>query len=237
MRDAGGRLKHAWRAGRLAHPATLDDHANLARAALMLHQAGGKETYLTAAQKIVADLDTHYWDAANGGYFFSADDTSDVIIRTKSANDNATPSGNGTMVEVLARLHHLTGDDSYRTRGEALLGAFAGEIQRNFFPLANLLNGNDFHLNAVDVVIVGARGSADTQALLQTLHQQQLQNIVLQIVADASRLPTSHPAAGKAQIDGKATAYVCHRQTCSAPVTEPADLAAALSRNGDHPIA
>ena len=233
MRDAKGRLKHAWRAGRLAHPATLDDHANLARAALMLHQAGGKEIYLRAAQNIVTDLDMHYWDAANGGYFFSADDTSDVIIRTKSANDNATPSGNGTMAEVLARLHHVTGDDSYRARGEALLGAFAGEIQRNFFPLANLLNGNDFHLNVVDVVIVGARESADTKALLQALRQQPGQNIVLQIVADAAHLPATHPAAGKGQIGGKATAYVCHHQTCSAPVTEPEGLAANLSRRGN----
>lgn len=237
MRDGSGRLKHAWRAGRLAHPATLDDHANLARGALMLYQASGADGYLTAARKIVADLDAHYWDKAADGYFFSADDTSDIIIRTKSANDNATPGGNGTMVEVLARLHHLTGDEAYLKRGEALLGAFAGEIQRNFFPLANLLNGNDFHLNAVDVVIIGVAEAADTQALLRAFHGQGLPTAVLQIVADSGVLPPAHPAAGKTQVGGKATAYVCRRQTCSAPVTAPADLVATLSRNGDQPVA
>lgn len=232
MRGADGRLKHAWRNGRLAHPATLDDHANLARAALMLHQATGKPDYLTAARRITADLDAHYWDKAQGGYFFTAIDTGDVIIRTKSANDNATPSGNGTMAEVLARLYHLTGDDSYHARGLSLLGAFAGELQRNFFPLANLLNGNDFQLNATQIVIIGARDDAGTKALLRVLYRQPYPTSVLQIVADGSALPATHPAMGKTQIAGKATAYVCRHQTCSAPVTDPAGLAAALSRRG-----
>jgi uncharacterized protein YyaL (SSP411 family) len=213
MRDTAGRLKHAWRQGRLAHPATLDDHANLAHAALMLHQATGQAAYLDAAKKIVADLDRHYWDNEAGGYFFSADDTGDVIIRTKSASDNATPSGNGTMLEVLSRLHHLTGDDSYGRRGEALRNAFAGEIQRNFFPLATYLNGIDFQLLATDIVIVGAREAADTQALLGALLAHSQAHAMLQIVADTSGFPNSHPVAGKTQVNRRATAYVCRMQT------------------------
>ena len=36
-----GRLKHSWCAGRLRHPATVDDYAAMARAALVLLGAGG----------------------------------------------------------------------------------------------------------------------------------------------------------------------------------------------------
>jgi len=228
MRDTNGRLKHAWRAGKLAHPATLDDHANLAAGALALHQASGDPAYLETAQKIVADLDAHYWDAKNGGYFFSADDTDDVIIRTKSANDNATPAGNGTMVEVLERLHHLTGDRAYETRADALVRAFAGEVQRNFFPLATYLSGLDFRALATDVIIIGARDKPDTQALLGALLTQAQSHLVLQVVTDTKGFAADHPAAGKTQQDGRATAYVCRNRTCSAPVTDPAQLAGAL---------
>ena len=35
--------------------------------------------------------------------------------------------------------------------------------------------------------------------------------------------------AGKTQVDGKATVYVCHNFTCSLPVTEPAALRALLT--------
>ncbi|MBI2256157.1 MAG: thioredoxin domain-containing protein [Proteobacteria bacterium] len=230
MRDAKGRLKHAWRAGKLAHPATLDDHAHLAAAALALHQASGDAAYLEAAKKIVADLDAHYWDVQNGGYFFSADDTGDVIIRTKSANDNATPAGNGAMVEVLERLYHLTGDGIYEARADALAAAFAGEVQRNFFPLATYLGGLDFRARATDVIVIGAREKADTQALLGALLAQDQSHLVLQVVADTKGLAADHPAHGKMAIDGHATAYVCRNRTCSAPVTDPAKLAAVLSR-------
>ena len=240
MRDTGslkhtnslkhtGRLKHAWRAGKLAHPATLDDHANLALAALALYQANGAASYLTAASSIVADLDTHYWDAQNDGYFFSADDTADVIIRTKSANDNATPAGNGTMLEVLDRLHRLTGDRSYEQRADALAGVFAGEVQRNFFPLATYLNGLDFRARAADVIIIGDRDNGDTQALLGALLTQPQCDLVLRVVNDTAGLAVDHPAAGKLQTNGQATAYVCRNRTCSTPVTDPAALVAVLS--------
>ena len=71
-------------------------------------------------------LDEHYWDDAGGGYFFTAADAPALITRTKTAQDNPNPSGNGVMVGVLARLYYLTGDDTYRTRAEKIVATFAG---------------------------------------------------------------------------------------------------------------
>jgi uncharacterized protein YyaL (SSP411 family) len=53
-------------------------------------------------------------------------------------------------------------------------------------------------------------------------------NILLTVISEEAALPANHPAAGKAAIDGKATAYVCRGETCSLPVTEPAQLAAMI---------
>src|SRR5690242_21091706 len=50
-----------------------------------------------------------------------------LIVRTRNAIDNATPSGNGVAAGVLARLHALTGEDAYRARAEATVNAFAGD--------------------------------------------------------------------------------------------------------------
>ena len=110
----GGRLRHAWRNGKLAHPATLDDYANMTRAALALHEVTGEAAYVEQAKAWVAVLDKHYWDAEGGGYFFTADDTTGLIVRTKTASDNAVPACNGTMVGVLAQLHTATGEEAYR---------------------------------------------------------------------------------------------------------------------------
>jgi len=133
------------------------------------------------------------------------------------------------MVEVLARLHYLTGDVSYRDRAEAAIAAFAGEVSRNFFPFATLLNAAALLQSAVQVVIVGRRESLDTTALLRVVYGRSLPNRILQVVAAGEALPASHPAAGKPAVGGKATAYICHGQTCSLPITEPAGLDKALA--------
>src|SRR5690606_15301039 len=62
-----GRLYHSWRHGALKHPATLDDYANMAAAALALHEATGGADHLAQAEAWIAVLDRHYWDPAAGG--------------------------------------------------------------------------------------------------------------------------------------------------------------------------
>ena len=44
-------------------------------------------------------------------------------------------------------------------------------------------------------------------------------------------LPEGHPAQGKGQIDGAATAYVCRNMACGLPLTDAAGLRAALGEN------
>ena len=223
-----GRLQHSWRKGRLKPPGTLEDHAAMARAALALHEATAEGAYLDQARAWVAVLDRHHWDQDGGGYFTSADDTGDVIHRNRTAADSATPSGNGTMAAVLARLHYLTGEPDYRERAEAVQAAFAGMAQRNVFPFATLLNAADLLQSATQVVLVGAADDPGLARLEQAVLDRSLPNRILLKLADGDRLPASHPAAGKGRVEGRATAYVCRGQTCSLPIMEPAALGKAL---------
>ncbi len=75
MTAPDGRLRHSWREGQARHPASVDDYANLCRAALALYEATSDAAYLAQARHWVAVLDRHHWDGAEGGYFFAADDT------------------------------------------------------------------------------------------------------------------------------------------------------------------
>jgi uncharacterized protein YyaL (SSP411 family) len=228
MSDSHGRLAHSWRAGR-SHPGTLDDHADMARAALLLHEATGKPLYLDRAISWVDSLDRHFADTA-GGYFFTADDTEALLTRTKSAADNAVPAGNAVMIEVLARLHLLTGDAKYLARAESSIAAFAGEIERNFFPLGTYLNGIDFLARAAHVIIIGTPDAADTKELAAAAHAAGDAAILLQILPSDEGLPEGHPARGKNRLGGAATAYLCRGQSCSAPLIDPHALATALGR-------
>ena len=190
--------------------------------------------YIAQAETWIEIADTHYADTARGGYFLTAADTPGLITRTKHANDNAIPAGNGVFVGVFARLYHLTGDDRYRAKAEALTAAFSGELQRNFFPLSSLLNGQELLQAGQQMVIIGASGDPGTTALTDVLRHLSLPNRVLTTLSPDAELPPGHPAAGKRAVDGKATAYLCQGMTCSPPVTDPAALEAALSSAVPH---
>ena len=221
------RLRHSWRAGEARHPASVDDYANLCRAALALHEATFDDAYLARACDWVAVLDRHYWDNAEdsaGGYYFAADDTADLIARVKTASDAAVPSGNGTLVGVLARLALLTGDDSYVRRAEAIVAAFGGELGRNFFPLATLINNAELAHKPLQIVLVGAPADPGFAALRCATYAASLPNRVVLAAAKGQDLPATHPAHGKGLVGGRAAAYVCEGAVCSLPLTEPQAL-------------
>jgi uncharacterized protein YyaL (SSP411 family) len=223
-----GRLRHSWR-GAPAHPATLDDYANMARAALGLFEATADAGYLELAESWIAVVEAHYRDPV-GGYFFAADDVDDVLVRQKTAFDNATPAGNAVLVGVFARLYYLIGNDAHRARAEALIAAFSGGLQRNVFSLTTLLNGAELFGHAVQIVLAGDPASEAAAAMRRAaLARSEPNRILLQLAPDAA-LPEGHPAYGKtAPADGAAAAYVCRGTTCSLPITDPAALEQALA--------
>ena len=219
------RLFHAWCAGRAAHPAVLEDYANMARAALTLHEVTGDAACLAQACRWLATAERYYWDADGGGYFVAASDTHDLLVRPKTIADHAVPSGNGVMLEVLARLHYLTGDDGYRQRAERLATLFSGDNQQYLLGVPGLLTAFEWLTPAVrQVVILGPLDDPQTLALrtaaLTAPHPLQ----VVQTVAAATPLPATHPAAGKSAPGGRPVAFVCVGQTCGLPVRDPLAL-------------
>jgi len=230
VRDAmtvDGRLRHSWR-GAPAHPATLDDYAGMTRAAVALFEATADDAYLEQAERWIETVEAHYRDPA-GGYFLSADDVDDVLVRQKSAFDNATPAGNALLVGVFARLYYLTGDDAQRGRAEALIAAFSGGLQRNVFGLTTLLNGAELLAGAVQVVLAGDPASDAAAAMRRAaLAACEPNRILLQLAPDAA-LPEGHPAHGKTAPANGAAAFVCRGATCSLPITDPAQLARELA--------
>jgi uncharacterized protein len=230
MSREDSRLRHSWRAGRARHPASVDDYANLCRAALSLHEATGDRTFIKHASNWTAILDRYYWDEAEGGYFFAAKDTKGLLVRTKTAADSPVPAGNGTLVGVLGRLAMLTGNETHRHRAEIVVETFSGEIARNFFPLASLLNNVELLEKPLQIVIVGKAGTAAFDGLRRAVYNLSLPNRVVFTLAPNEALPAGHAASGKGLVEGRAAAYVCEGPVCSLPVTTPETMLETLAR-------
>ena len=223
-----GRLSHSWRHGTAKHAASIDDYAAMCDAALALYEATGKSSYLAQAEAWAETVERHYVDPEAGGYFFTPDDAQALVVRSRTAQDNATPAGNAVMAGVIARLFHITGKPVYRERAERTIGAFAGDLAKQPFAYPTLLMANALLQDAVQIVIVGERAAAQTAALLDAVYSVSLPDRVLTVLEPGASLPESHPAFGKDAVEGKSTAYVCRGTTCSLPITEPGALQDAL---------
>ncbi|MEA2737802.1 MAG: uncharacterized protein QOH05_1109 [Acetobacteraceae bacterium] len=226
MTASHGGVEHAWRLGRVTAPGMIEDQAAMARAALALHEATGHAPFLAAAERLANAAREAFADG-HGGFYSTAADAADVpLTRPRTAADNATPAGNGIMAEVLARLYHLTGDPDWRARSAAVLSAFAGQPDQ-LTGMPTLLAAADLLEEAAGVVIVGPPASAN--ALLRTALSAPDPAVIVLSVADAGALPRDHPAFGKTAAPDGAVAYVCRRNVCGLPVTDPAALARSLS--------
>ncbi|CAH2600899.1 Thymidylate kinase [Rhodovastum atsumiense] len=229
MAGPDGRVRHVWRLGRSTAAGLLDDQAAMARAALALFEAGGEARRLDQARHLVAAAQARFGDH-DGSFFATADDATDVPLgaeaRPRTAIDTATPSGNGMLAEVLARLFHLTGDPDFATRARRLVAAFGG-LGNALASAPTLLAAADLLEDGALVVIAGDPVAGVTQALLRTALAAPDPALAV-LRAGTVPLPPDHPAHGKTAPAGEAVAYLCRGGVCAPPVADPAALAALL---------
>ena len=221
-----GRFRHGLKDRRLLSVGFASDQATMIQAAIALHQATLSAAYVADARRFVETLDRHYWDNEVRSYRMSADDAITMIARPLPLSDDPVPSANAVAAAALIRLNSLTGEERYRDRADAILAAHCDE-PRSVLGKAGLFNALDQSIAAVDIVIVvpaGAHGDA-LVAIVQD-HWQEAYTVLR--IAAGDTLERGHPAAGKTNVDGHPTAYVCRGQTCSAPVTKARDLAGLL---------
>ena len=230
LRTADGRLRRSWRDGRASSDGVLEDYANLADGLLALYEATFEERWFAAAVGLVDVILAHFAHP-DGGFYDTPDDGERLVARPRDVQDNATPSGGSMAATVLLRLAAMTGEDRYRTAAERAIAPLGSLLERHPTAFAQWLSAlAAAHAPSTEVAVVGEPASDDGRALVARLdlgyHPFRVQA--------ASAAPASSAIAllhDRVAIDGRATAYVCHRFACRLPVTEPEALEALLVGN------
>ncbi len=225
----GDQLWHNVAEGQRGEKGFADDYAQMARAALQLWEVTGEQRFLDDAKAWTEVLNTQFWNEIRGGYNYTAADAEPLIFRTRMIYDQPTPSANASMITVLTRLALITGDSQYGNRAQALLGAFADEINRNYISCGEMLNGFEYLINGLQIVVLGPRSNARTQELIHAVWGKALPNRLLVVVDSPEALPAGHPARDKVMQNGQPTVYVCQRNVCSPPITSAVTLSQALT--------
>ncbi|MFQ5457567.1 MAG: thioredoxin domain-containing protein, partial [Myxococcota bacterium] len=224
--EKDGRLKRIWKDGRAKAAGTLDDYAFLAAGLLDLYEVTWDPKYIAAAKRLSDTLEAHFRDEKSGGYFMTPSDGEALIARQKPAHDGALPSGNSVAALNLLRLAEFTSDDAYRERSDAVVRGASAVLLRGPRSLTKMLSALDFrHDLPKEIVLVKATPEGDAGPLLAELRRAFVPNRVIAVTAGgeaASKLAQTVPLAeGKTAIDGKTTAYVCEREVCALPTSDP----------------
>jgi uncharacterized protein len=228
---ANGRLLHSYRAGQAKTPAVASDYANMIAAAISLYLATGDADKLRDAKDWTEIMQAQYWAEGRGGYYLSAADTGDIIIRTLSARDDAVPNANATMIANLSALHLISGELRYRDITETLRKGTSAEAMQFASLHTGYFGALADHFRPQHLVLLRGAGEAGMRDALTHIS---LPGTVVEWIAEDGAAPPGSPAFGKRAVKGKATAYLCVGPQCSPPVTSPEDLLAALrsSRGG-----
>ena len=217
----------------------LDDYAFLAAALLDAFEATFEASYFDLARQLTARLLQDFWDDDSGGFFFTGAGHETLIDRVKSGTDQAIPSGTAVATRNLLRLYAHTGDADYLHRAERVLRLYRRHMEQHPFGYGSLVGVCIDYLNKPqEIVLIGDPEAPDTKAMLAAVQRCYVPYKTLiridpqRVEAGLAGLPLLHEVlAGKTQVDGKATVYVCRDFTCSLPVTEPGELAALLERS------
>lgn len=234
LRRADGELLRSWRQGVASPtPAFLEDYALLADGLLALYEATFDPRWLLEARRLADMLLERFWDDGIGGFYDTGPQHERLVIRPRDTGDNATPSGSSAAADVLLRLALIFDEPRYRERALTVLGSMVPFMQRYPTGFGRYLAAAEFALSQPhEIALIGDPDAADTRALAAVALKPFLPNRVIVLARpgeDPPRIP-SPLLAGRGQINGKATAYVCQNYACQLPVTEPADLEAQLRR-------
>ena len=227
MRD--GRLLASHKDGESKLPAYLDDHAFLLDALLELLQSRWNSSHMVFAIDLAELLLEHFYDAANGGFYFTADDHEQLMHRPKPYADDATPSGNGIAVFALQRLGFILGETRYLDAAEKTLRSAWRAMDEYPHGHVSLLTALEEYTRHPEVIVIRGASAEIARWRESAAKLYAPRRLVFAIEADMDELPGA--LAERAPLAGETIAYRCVGTHCSLPLNSWEALASEMSES------
>ncbi len=139
-----GRLMVRYRDGDAAGEGKLDDYACYILALLELYRVTFQEEYLARASAWAETMIEQFFDRERGGFYLTAKDGEQLIVRTKETYDGAMPSGNSAAARGLQQLAQITGESKWQgildQQLHYLAGAMEGYPSGHSYALLTMMN-------------------------------------------------------------------------------------------------
>jgi uncharacterized protein YyaL (SSP411 family) len=215
-----GTLYHRWRDGERDSVQLQSAYAFMLAGTIDLYEATLDPKHLDFAVALADAMIAKFYDREHGGFWQSAADAPDLILRVKEDYDGAEPSGNSVATLALFKLAAITDRADYRKVAEGGLRLVADRLEK--FPQAvpYMLLALDFSLEEPKrVVIAGDPTQAQTLSLLRAAQSvYQPGKVILGTTGAVDPFAKTLPAK-----DG-ATVYLCTGTACQPPTQDIAAI-------------
>ncbi|RDE11640.1 MAG: thioredoxin domain-containing protein [Candidatus Thorarchaeota archaeon] len=237
LRSQDGGLLHTYRAGHAKIRAFLDDYAFMTWGLIELYETTFEPRYLEIARDLSSYSLRHFWDRESSGFFFSSDDSEQIMMRDKETHDGPVPSGNSVSVLNMIRLARILGDETFEGRASATLAAFANDITADHAGHAMMLAGLDLILGpSCEVVIATPHNSEEASEMIRMLSRSFLSNVSVLLRATGHQVEDLDRLASFTRfyrpVGNRATAYVCIDRNCLPAATNADEMMRLIDSGG-----
>lgn len=212
-----GSFYHTYKEGNAQYDAFLDDYANLIAAILHVYQINFDLSLLEKAALLTDFVIEQFYDEQSNLFYFTSDTQKDIPLRRKELYDNATPSGNSTMIYNLLKLSILLEKNDYKERAVEMLKAMRDAIERYPSSFARWASALTWLVHPVhEIAVVGE----ESKIVAADLNKFYLPNKVLMANANADE---RFPLLAGRNANGVTNIYICKDYACQLPVQNIAD--------------
>jgi uncharacterized protein len=206
-------LFHRWRDGERDDVQLLEGYAFYLAGVIELYEATLNPAHLDFAMELADSLLARFFDAANGGFWQSPADKTDLILRIKDDYDGAEPSGNSVATLALLKLGKITGREHFTAAAQQTLQLCASRLQKQPAALAFMLQSLDFWLDEPRRVVIC--GDTNFHELLRATHSTYQPNKI--VLGNAGAV---EPFTKTLMAKNSATAFVCTGNACQPPTDD-----------------
>ena len=211
VKRSDGGLFHNYKNGKATINGFLEDYAFVIEALIVIYQATLNEAWITKANELMEYTIQHFYDDQLGLFYFTSDESNDLVARKFEVTDNVIPASNSSVAKSLFDLSLIFENSNYKQIAEGMLKRIVDKMIS--YP-STFSNWGILYLNLVYPFYTVVFTGEDSQSLSTELTKYHFPNIIKAGSLEGSEMKIFYDRF----VQNKTKIYVCTGNECKLPV-------------------
>ena len=226
MRNEEGMLARSWNRGTTRAHGVLEDYACLSQGLLTLYTATASRRWLDHSAELIDYTMEHFRHESGVGFYDTDDAAERLVSRPREVTDTATPSGNGTIAEMLLIHGVMQQKIGFTEEATAIIESMARPMADHPLFMGQYLAAAQRLMESPrELVFAGEPSSVGVCAMRQSVAGR-FEPLLIIGYGDAEDTEALErfPMLAERPPVGEGAAYLCQDFSCKPPVTTPEAL-------------